>query len=291
MQPPRDERVTIVVLTHNRRAELCRSLTRLQALPEKHAIIVVDNGSTDDTVAYVSQDFPDVTLVETGANLGAAGRNHGVKQVRTPYVAFSDDDTWWARGSLPLAADMLDSHPQIAILNANILVGVDERPDPACSAMQSSPLDDIPGVGPALIGFMAGACVMRTRAFLEAGGYWEPLFIGGEESLLAMDILDRGGQIAYAPALRVHHWPSSQRDSPLRKRMIARNAIWTACLRLPWALAMARTRRAMAGLPDRHERTAVVTKTLREFRMLLSARRELRPETCRLLTQVWDQEG
>lgn len=283
--------VTIVVLTHNRRDELCRSLEHLQALPERPAIVVVDNGSTDDTAACVRTRFPDVTLVLMNANLGAAGRNHGADRARTRYVAFSDDDTWWAPGALRLAVDMLERHPKVAVLTASILVGAEARPDPACLAMAQSPLPPVPGIGPRLIGFMAGACVMRTRAFRQAGGYWPPLFIGGEESLLALDVLDAGGEIAYAPDLHVHHWPSSKRDGSLRGRMILRNAIWTACLRLPWRLAWQRSRVALAAMPDRTQQWAILSETLTHLAMLLKARRVVNSDTCKLLETVWEHEA
>ncbi len=53
-----DPRVTVVVITHNRRAELARTLDHLAGLPEKPAVIVVDNGSDDGSAAYVRWWYP-----------------------------------------------------------------------------------------------------------------------------------------------------------------------------------------------------------------------------------------
>ncbi len=277
-------RVSVVVLTHNRCEELCRSLRRL---PGHHPLFVVDNGSTDGTAARVAQAFPHAVPIQAGANLGAAGRNLGVARVATPYVAFCDDDTWWAAGALELAADLLDAHPEVAVLNAGIAVGPEERTDPACAAMADSPLPAIAGVGPELTGFMAGACVMRTAAFVQAGGYWEALFIGGEEELLAMDIMARGGRIAYAPQLRVHHWPSAARDRPLRRRMLARNALWTAWLRLPARLALARSVAALRALPGWAARARACRDALAGWRLIRARRRPLDAAVCERLEQVW----
>lgn len=283
--------ITLVILTHNRRGELARSLERLCSLPERPAIVVVDNGCTDDTAAFVRTWYPEIILVSCGSNLGAAGRNLGVEQVHTPLVAFSDDDTWWAPGSLAKASRIFADHPKIAVLNARIFVGPEERLDPACAQMQESPLETVPGVGPLLTGFMAGANVMRTAVFREAGGYWAPFFIGGEEALLAIDILDAGWQIAYAPGLCVHHWPSSERDSRLRRHLLARNAVWTTCLRLPWPLAMQRSRITLRNsLPLARARARVLAETARNMKSLLQARRLISPETCRLLQKVWATE-
>ena len=129
------DRITVVVLTHNRCDELLRTLAHIQALPEQPAIVVVDNASTDGTTTCLaSHRYKDVRLIKAERNLGAAGRNLGVNVVRTPYVAFCDDDTWWEPGALHIAVKLLDEHAQIAVLNANILVGPAARPDPACLA-------------------------------------------------------------------------------------------------------------------------------------------------------------
>jgi len=291
MVKPCTDQVSLVVLTYNRSTELCRSLQRLTALPDQPRIIVVDNGSTDDTVDCVQRRFPQVELIEAGVNLGAAGRNLGVEHVRTPYVAFSDDDTWWAPGALCTAAGILDENSEVTVLVARIMVGVEERADPTSMAMSQSPLGHIAGIGPLLVGFMAGACVMRSEAFREAGGYWRHFFIGGEETLLAMDIIDAGGRIVYAPKLRVHHWPSSLRDDPLRRKLLARNAIWTAWLRLPARLAWQRSVQALHAFPALALRGRIVADALAGASTILRNRRVLSKETCEMFERVWRHEA
>ncbi|WP_255423347.1 glycosyltransferase family 2 protein [Achromobacter sp. K91] len=286
--PPR---VSVVVLTHNRCRELCRTLGRLNAQPDSHPIVVVDNGSADGTASTVLRQFPDVLLIRAGANLGAAGRNLGVERVTTPYVAFCDDDTWWGHGSLERAADVLDRHADIAVLNACISVGAGEREDPACAAMACSPLPRVAGVGPELTGFMAGACVMRVGAFRLAGGYWRPFFIGGEEALLAQDIMAEGGRIVYAPQLHVHHWPSLARDGALRRRMLARNALWTAWLRLPPALALARSLSILRGVPAWGARIQALRDACAHWRTIRAHRRPLDASICAKLKQVWSTQA
>jgi len=282
-----NQKVSIVVLTHSRAEELCRTLGHLLALPEQPAIIVVDNCSIDNTAERVQAEFPTVKFIRTERNLGAAGRNLGVDFVQTSYVAFCDDDTWWAPGALDTAAQLLDRHAGLSVLNARIVVGPEQKPDPACAAMANSPLAHQEEIGPLLTGFMAGAIVMRTAVFRQAGGYWDGFFIGGEETLLAMDILDAGGHIAYAPALVLHHWPSRLRHAQQRRRLTTRNAIWTCWLRLPWPLAWQRTRFLLMQLPDRRLRLGVLTEALTGTLKIVSKRRVLRPETCQLLSQVW----
>ena len=89
-----DARVGAVVLTHNRAAEVLRTVERLAALPECPKIVVVDNASVDDTAQRLRAAFPDITCVRLARNVGAAGRNAGVRACDRPYIALCDDDTW-----------------------------------------------------------------------------------------------------------------------------------------------------------------------------------------------------
>lgn len=239
-------RISVVVLTHNRLNEVTATVEQLLALPERPAVIVVDNGSTDGTAHALRHRFPEVRVIACDRNIGAAGRNHGVAATATEYVAFSDDDTRWQPGSLEHAVRTLDASPSVAVLSGRVLVGDERSIDPTCARMKTSPLsrDGLPG--PALVGYMAGACVFRTEVFREAGGYEPRLFLGGEEALVSLDVLDRGYAIVYCETLVVTHYPSSARDAGLRRRMLARNEALVAWLRLPLAEAIGASRRALS---------------------------------------------
>jgi GT2 family glycosyltransferase len=237
-----DDRVSVVILTHNRLREVQRTLEMLSQLPEQPRIWLVDNGSTDGTAAEVRARFPHVLILELPDNLGSAGRTVGAKQVESPYIAFCDDDTWWEPGSLRRAADLLDEHPRVAVATGRILVGPDEREDPICKVLEQSPLPDEPGLpGYPLLGFMAGASVVRRSAYLEAGGFHPKFMIGGEEELMALDLAARGWLMRYVPEIVVHHYPSTQRDGHRRHWHLVRNALWSAWLRRPLPSALRRT--------------------------------------------------
>ena len=158
--------VTIVMITHNRLAEVLHSLEHLSRLPERPKILVVDNGSGDGTAAAVGRQFPRVKVLTLAENLGAAGRTIGVAHASARYVAFCDDDTWWEPGSLSRAAHLFDVHPQVAVMTGRILVGPENREDPICGELEQSPLPDEPDLpGYPLLGFLAGASVIRRSAF------------------------------------------------------------------------------------------------------------------------------
>jgi GT2 family glycosyltransferase len=251
--PDGDLRLAVVMITHNRRDEVLRTLDHTTRLPERPAVIVVDNASSDGTPAAVAERFSSVALLAAGGNLGAAGRTLGVRHAAAPYVALSDDDTHWSPGSLSRAAELFDAHPRLAIVTARVLVGADGREDPTCAQMEHSPLAPEPGMpGRPLLGFLAGASVVRRSAFLEAGGFEPRFFIGGEEELLAADLAARGWWLCYVPELLVRHYPSPIRDGAGRRWHLTRNALWFAWLRRPLVSAVRRTvRLARSGRWDR----------------------------------------
>ena len=222
--------MTVVVMSRDRREELLVSLGRHRA-----PVVLVDNGSTDGTAAAVRARHPHVEVVELGRNVGAAARTIGVRRARTPYVAFADDDSWWAPGSLRTAAQALEEHPDVAVVGARILVGPTERPDPIDEVMAGSPLRGRPGLpGPRVLGFVGCAAMVRADAFLEVGGFDDVVRFPGEEERVALDLTARGHALVHLDAAVVHHHPSPIRHAPAaRVRAIGRSAVLTAAMRLP----------------------------------------------------------
>ena len=234
--------VSVVIITRNRRESLLNTLERLQGLPERPAIVVVDNGSTDGSAQAVRAGHPGVVVIEAGRNLGAAARNLGVARARTPYIAFSDDDSWWAPGALTSATAVLDHHPAVGLVAARVLVGPDDDDDPLNEVMARSALPASASVpGRPVIGFLACAAIVRRTAFLAAGGFHPRFGVGGEETLLALDLRRLHWEVIYLPDVVAHHHPSPRRDDGRRDRHLARNALWTAWLRLPLRDAVAQT--------------------------------------------------
>lgn len=233
-----NNRISIVVLAYNQFNEVVRTVHALHDIAPDAAIVVVDNGSTDGTTQKIGAACPEVEVVRSSVNLGAAARTLGVERVRTRYVAFADTDTLWEPGAIERAADLLDSNPNIAVIAARVLVGERRRLDPVCYAMEESPLPSASLPGNAVLGFMSGACLMRTMLYRTVGGYEPRLHRGGEEALMALDFAALGFHAVYCRDVVARHLPSSSRDTKTRRWLFARNAIWTACLRLPWKHAL-----------------------------------------------------
>ena len=245
--PARD--VTVVVASRNRRSDLLATLPRHEA-----PVVLVDNASTDGTVEAVRSAHPTVTVLPQRHNLGARGRTLGVARAGTPFVAFADDDSWWAPGDLARVVEIMRAHPRLAVLNARILVGPEERLDGLCAELAASPLGTPPDLpGPALLGFIACGAMVRTDAFQAAGGFDPVVRFPGEEERLALDLAAAGWGIAYVDSVTVHHHPSPARHAPAeRQAAVWRSRLLTAVMRLPGPDVVRAVREALAaGAPGR----------------------------------------
>jgi GT2 family glycosyltransferase len=273
-----DDRVSVVVITHNRRDELLRTLAKISDLPERTRLTVVDNASSDGSAAAVRRLYPWVTLIEARRNLGAVARNLAVRQVRTPYVAFCDDDTWWDPGALGRCADALDANPDVAVITGRIIVEPAGADDPIVAELADSPLRGRPGLpGPVLMSFLAGASVVRVSAFRAAGGFSPRLWLGGEEELLAADLITAGHVLCYLPDAVVHHQPSKARDPRRRRWLGVRNTLWFTWLRRPLPAAVARTAELATTVPRDRTSAAAFAAALGGLPWLLRARRPVPP--------------
>ncbi len=234
--------VSLVIITRNRARELCTTLERLCVLPELANVIVVDNGSSDDSVRN-AKEFPNVRVIEANKNLGATARRVGLEVSTTPYVAFADDDVRWQAGSLARGCELLRRFPKVGVLTAKVMLYDSEVIDPTCLEMARSPLgqdDDSPG--PSLIGFLAGASIARRTALLPAmKSFPERLVIGGEEQWIAADLASSGWKMCYADELVVRHYPSPVRNARQRACWQVRSDLWFAWLRRPLRSALRRT--------------------------------------------------
>ncbi|WP_116204420.1 glycosyltransferase family 2 protein [Amycolatopsis circi] len=240
-------RTTVVVATRNRADELARTLHQLSTIDSKPPVIVLDNGSTDDTFE-IAASFEQVRVIRSPQNHGAAARNQGVIAAQTPYVAFSDDDSWWAPDALRRAEELFDAHPSLGLLTGRTLVGPEEREDPITPALANSPLGTPPDApGPLVLGFLACSAIVRRSAFLEVGGFSPMLHFGAEEQLLSYDLAASGWQLCYAEDVVAHHHPSRSRPSPgWRQRAEARNQLLIGWQRRPADVCAAQLRRLLA---------------------------------------------
>lgn len=91
-------------------------------------MIVVDNGSTDGTPAFIAERHPKVKLIANSANLGfSAANNQGLKLASGRYRVLLNPDTLVLDRTLDRLVDHLDAHPQVGVVGAK-MVNADGKP-------------------------------------------------------------------------------------------------------------------------------------------------------------------
>jgi GT2 family glycosyltransferase len=281
-----DHRLTIIVLTYNRRDEVVRTVGHCLKLPDVDHVIVVDNASQDGTARVLKGCFPTVQILSSPVNVGAAGRNLGLAAATTPYVALCDDDTLWSPGAAGLCCEVLDAYPSVAVVCAQVVVGDERRLDPTSRIMAASPLGAGHLPGPRIVGFLAGASVVRRRAVTDAGGFSSRFFLGGEEELLAIDLAASGWDLIYLEDAVVQHYPSAHRDAPSRSIRTLRNALWTTWLRWPMVPAIKRTTELLLRAQSSGILGPVLAETLSGVPWVMANRRVVQEQLAANLTKV-----
>jgi GT2 family glycosyltransferase len=239
--------VSVAILNHERREALRGALeaARAQRYPVTE-ILAVDNASTDGSAEMVRDEFPDVRLVRLPENVAAAARNAGVAAAKGDIVVTLDNDVrLTSPDDVATIVEVFARHPRAAVVSF-MIIGPDGglcrrdwcHPRDAETWSETEFSTDY---------VLEGASACRRDAFLTAGGYWPPFFIGHEGWDLALRLLDAGHDLVYTPAVRVRHLvDASARPSSRIYYTFVRNAVWVALRNLPAADAAATIARDVA---------------------------------------------
>jgi len=208
--------LSVVVVNWNGRALLGDCLASLQAqtLPNLE-VVLVDNGSTDDSVSFARREFPRVAVLDLGQNHGfAGGSNRGIAATSGEFVALLNNDAvaepFWAERLLSAAAD-----PKVGIAASRVLLHANRgRLDSAGDGMTTvgvafkrGHLEPAERFGNEQTVFGASGCAMLLRrAMLEdVGVFDEDFFLIYEDADLCFRARLRGWTCRYAPEAVVYH--------------------------------------------------------------------------------------
>lgn len=116
--------ISIVIVNYNVKDFLYKCLESIDAATSNLTVetIVIDNDSSDGSVAYLRPLFPDVTFVETGENLGFGKANNlGFEMAKGKYILILNPDTVIEEKNLQTMYDYMESNPEVGIAGCKIL--------------------------------------------------------------------------------------------------------------------------------------------------------------------------
>jgi N-acetylglucosaminyl-diphospho-decaprenol L-rhamnosyltransferase len=108
--------VSVVVVTYNGLPWVEQALESVRG----HETVVVDHGSSDGTVAFVGDRFPEVRLVEQENRGLAYGWNAGIERTSGRYVLLLNSDAWLDEGALDALVAFADAHPEAAVVGPRL---------------------------------------------------------------------------------------------------------------------------------------------------------------------------
>ncbi|MBI3314242.1 MAG: glycosyltransferase [Candidatus Omnitrophica bacterium] len=108
--------ISVIIPTFNRKDCLRKALQSVLSQAEvSFEIIVIDDGSTDNTRLMIERDFPQVTYIHQANQGPAAARNRGIERARGQWIAFLDSDDEWFPGKLKAQMDFFALNPDCLI--------------------------------------------------------------------------------------------------------------------------------------------------------------------------------
>ncbi|MBR0112440.1 MAG: glycosyltransferase family 2 protein [Clostridia bacterium] len=118
-----DRKITGCIVTYNNMRTVGKAIsTVLSCTKDDFTLFVVDNGSTDGTVEFIRENFPSVTVIESGGNIGfGAGHNFILDRLDSDYHAIINPDVILKDDIIGSMADYLDSREDVGMLSPRIL--------------------------------------------------------------------------------------------------------------------------------------------------------------------------
>ena len=286
---------SVIIPTYNRLSLLKLTLESVwrQTFTD-YEVIVVDDGSTDDTAAWLSEvaskEKPITQIKQPTAGPGVA-RNNGAENARGEYLAFLDSDDLWFPWTLETVAELIAKHDRPSLISAKLLPFKDPvelesvAQTPTCVELfsdyfASSDRDYFVG---------AGMTFVRRDTFLATGGFsTREINLEDHDLILRLGTAVGFARIVDPPTLAWRRHDASTADVPLRRfegcrhliqseqrgvypggknRSVARRKIITRHIR-PCTLTLARTG-AWAHAWSLYNSTFIWNLSLNRWRFLL----------------------
>ena len=200
--------------------------------------VVVDNGSTDATVAMLQAESSWLRSIPTGHNNGfGRGCNIGFEHVTTPYTLFLNPDAAIEPDALRTLLAFMEAHPQVGIAGPATVCGAEgvqpvfqitgDLPTPGSVLLDTLPLRGprssgsrpiVPGSDPFPTGWVCGAVfLVRTDLMRRLAGFDPRFFLYWEETDVCRRVADEGFEVwAVGTAVARHIMAASSSEDDKR---------------------------------------------------------------------------
>jgi GT2 family glycosyltransferase len=242
-------RSAIVILNYNGEQHLQTYLPSIIENSPNWDIIIADNASTDQSIPFLSKNYPDLSIIQLAENFGfAGGYNDALDQLKGKYELYfilNSDVRLTPNWDTPLL-EFLENNPNTAAVGPKVLS--DLEPDkfehagaaggyldtfyfPFCRGriFDSLEVDADQYGSPQEVTWVSGAAMLiRSKDFHEAGGFDAAFFAHMEEIDLCLRLANKGKKLCCVPASTVYHLGGGTLgyESPRKVFLNFRNSLW-----------------------------------------------------------------
>ena len=226
--------IAVVVINFgNAEPTVCFVREECAKIREEHAVVVVDNASTEESYTLLKQGLPDAVILTSPENQGFARANnqgaaYALEHFHPSHILFSNNDIFFRDADvIDVLREQMLRHPEVGIMGPQV-VGLDGQrhgPHPPQTFAQRHLLPTWgklfyrPGTLRSLIrkdvartapegpcGWVSGSCfLVDAQAFEDAGGFDPYTFLYGEEQILSARFARVGKTVYYYPSVTVLH--------------------------------------------------------------------------------------
>jgi GT2 family glycosyltransferase len=233
--------LSVIIVNWNTRDLLCQCIDSLTQTLNKidPEVFVVDNGSTDGSVAAVRQKFPGVRLIEKPVNMGfARANNQAIPLSSGEYLLLLNPDTRVKDEAIPPMLSFMNAHAEAGLVGAQLMNADGSKqnsianfPSLATELLNKSLLrwlfpDKFPGKetdypGPVEVDSVIGACMMvRRKAVEQVGLLDEKFFLFLEETDWCYRMKKAGWKIYHIPQAEIFHFQGKSAEAEKGKARI-----------------------------------------------------------------------
>lgn len=215
--------ISIVIISWNGKQLLdncLRCLSPMLVARKDMEVVVVDNGSTDQTAQLIAQEYPEVHFRKLSKNFGVSyARNRGIEQTIGKYILILDNDTLPTREAIEGMEQYMEEHTDCGLCACQ-LTDRDGTRQGNCKRYPgvSEKVANIWHSGEYRYAYRAnmneafepeyliGACqFIRRQAFEEAGCLDESIFYGPEDADFCLRVKSSGWKLCYLPQYSIVH--------------------------------------------------------------------------------------
>ncbi|WP_307867739.1 glycosyltransferase family 2 protein [Umezawaea beigongshangensis] len=197
---------TVVVVTWRGREHVTACLDALAAQRRPHEVIVLDNASDDGTAELIAAHPGTPRVLRLPRNAGyAGGLAAALPLVRTPYVAWLNDDAVPEPDWLGALEDALDGDPGAAAATSSVLLTDGSTQSVGVALTADGHGVDLLVAGRDVFGFCGGAALVRTAELAAAGGVPSGFFCYYEDTDTAWRLRLAGHRVISVGPARVRH--------------------------------------------------------------------------------------